>query len=349
MDMYALDSDFNLVEVWIPYDNLQWSRRYYGAGQFAMQVPLWAYDSEWAYIGTSERPELGMVQRIESPDFGKALVSGFFCEKMLDRRAVYPRYKGEAASAEQAARSIFAAYAGGLPVELGAANAPMLGGAVSSDFCDGKLGEKLSSILEAFELSYRVRYDYEQNRLLFEVWQGLDRCQSQDANSWQVFSSDFGNVKSRSVVTDTSDWYNYAIVPVDAWEDDPEKERETIYVDLSDGGERREMVIDMRSSHPSDDQTMAQWRESVRQEATERLLAYSKVEELDVEPLGDAGYMRDFDLGDRCDLILPDVGISMETRIVDVYEVFKADGGHSVTVGLGNKRISNIRRAVNGI
>lgn len=348
MDVFALDEDFNLVAMGIPYDNLQWIRKYYEPGQFAMQIPIGVYDGSWKYIGSQSRPELGMVQRMETAGDDLVLVSGFFCEKMLDRKAVYPRYKGEAASAELAARSIFEAYRKDLPIILGAANQPMLGGAVSSDFSDDRLGTKLFALLEAFELSYRVRYDYVGNRLMFEVWQGVDRSQSQDENSWQVFSLEFGNLKSRSVVTDDSDWYNYAIVPVDAWDDDPEKERETLYVDLTNGGTRRDIVFDMRSSHPSDDQTMAQWRESVRQEATEKLLSYAKVEDIDIEVLGESGYMDDFDLGDRCDAILTDVGISMETRIIQVDEVFKADGGHSVTVGMGNKRISNIRRAVNG-
>ena len=54
MDVYALDSDFNLVMAGIPYDNLQWSRRYYEAGDFEMQIPLSAYDKSWAYIGSPQ-------------------------------------------------------------------------------------------------------------------------------------------------------------------------------------------------------------------------------------------------------------------------------------------------------
>lgn len=99
MDVYALDSDFNLVMAGIPYDNLQWSRRYYEAGDFEMQIPLSAYDKSWAYIGSPQRGELGMVQRVYSSDNDpdKVLIGGFFAEKMLDEKVCYPPvYRGRA-------------------------------------------------------------------------------------------------------------------------------------------------------------------------------------------------------------------------------------------------------------
>lgn len=349
MEVYALDSDFNLIIVGIPFDNLQWTRRYYEAGEFAMQVALSVYDSRWVYIGTNDRPELGMVQKIESnedePD--QVLVSGFFCEKMLDDKTCYPRYKGDAAHTETAVRNIFSRYRDDIPVSLGEPNNPPLGDRTQSDFSDNELGRKLYSILESRELSYRVLYDFAENTLKFEVWQGIDRTQSQTENAYQVFSSEFGNLGGRSVDFDSSDWKNYAIVPCDGRESDNVEQR-TLYIDLSGGGYRREIVIDMRGSHPEEGQSSADFEASVRQEALEDLTGYALIEDIDISIVGDEGYMSDFDLGDKCDVVLSDFGLAMESRIIEVYEVFKAEG-HTVTVGLGNKRISNIRRVVNSL
>lgn len=349
MSIYALDSNFQLITMAIPYTNLQWTRKYYEAGEFSVQIPITIYDPKWAYIGTPDRPELGMVQKIDTQGETKAYVqvSGFFCEKMLDDKVCYPRYKGDVSHTETAARNIFTAYKKNLPISLGAANSPLLGNRTQSDFSDDQLGTKLFSILETRELSYRVRYNYVQNYLEFIIWQGLDRTQSQSVNGYQVFSSKFGNIADKEVTTDESAYKNYAIVPCNAGDDDVEQN--VFYVDFSNGGYRKEIVFNMRSSRPDKDQSMADFQNSVIQEATEKLLSYAKIEDINVDMMAGSGYMESYDLGDKCDVILEDVGISLETRITEIREVFKAGGGHTVTVGLGNKRISNIRRIVNSI
>lgn len=346
MDVYALDYDFNLVMAGIPYDNLQWSRKYYEPGDFEMQLPLSVYDPSWAYIGSPERSELGMVQRVYSSesDHDKVIVGGFFAEKMLDEKVCFPRYIGDAQKTETAARAIFERYKEDIPVSLAPENSPLLGDRTQSDFSDDSLGDKLYRILESRELSYRVAYDFAANALRFGVWQGVDRTQSQTANSYHVFSLEFGNLAGRSVDFDESDWKNYAVIPCDGREGDNVEQR-TLYIDLSNGGRKRKIVVDMRASHPGEGQASADFEAAVKQEAMERLLSYAKIEDVDISVLGDQGYMADYDLGDKCDVVLSDLGVRMESRIIEVYEVFKANG-HEVTVGLGNKRISNVRRAV---
>lgn len=348
MDAYALDNNFNLVAYGVPYDNLQWDRKYYDFGQFMMQMPLAQYDSSWAYVGLSERRELGMVQKSVYQGTDTVILSGFFCEQMLNRKACYPRMIGSYSSYEAASRAIFENYRDFLPVKAGTPNSPLLGvpegGVIQVDIVDDQLGTKLYSLLESAGLSYRVRYDYRANELLFEVWQGLDRTQEQDANSTQVFSADFGNIGDRTINRDQSDYKNYAIVPYD--EDDLGVEQNTLIIDLrTDGEEKREILIDMRSSHPEDRQTYAEFQEAVRQSATEKLSNYAKVEDIDVEMLSDKGYLEDYDLGDMCDIVFRDVDLRLQARIIEVSEVFKKEG-HEITVGLGNKRISRLRRAV---
>lgn len=350
MDIYALDSNFQLVSIGIPYSNLQWTRRYYEAGEFQLELAKSLFDRDtWAFVGTADRPELGMVQKVQNAG-DNVLVSGFFCEKWLDDKTCYPRYIGDVSKTETAVRNIFTAYKKDLPISLAPANDPLLGDRTQSDFSDDFLGKKLYSILESRECSYRVRYDYVANKLYLEVWKGLDRTQSQNDNPTQTFSTEFGNIVSHSFDLDSSDYKNYAILPCNA--NDNGKEQNVFYVDLSNGGYRKEIVFDMRSSKPEENQSAAAFKQAMEQEGLERLLTHALVEDISIQPAGNAGYMRDFDLGDKCDVILTDVSVMMETRIVEVIEVFKAakdNGGHTVSVGLGNKRIDNIRRAVNSI
>lgn len=343
IEVYALDSGFQLVTVNIPYTNLQWNRKYYEAGDFSMQVPIEAFDPSWAYVGSSERPEFGVVQKVDytQDQTEYVQVSGFFYEKVLDDKVCYPRYTGDVSSTETAVRNILTKYKADIPIELGQANSPLLGERTQSDFSDDYLGTKLYSILETRELSQRVVYDYVNDRLVWGVWQGLDRSQSQDDNPWAVFSSAFGNVEQADVTQDVSDYKNYCIIPANA--DDNGKESVVEYVDWSNGGYQRQMVLDRRSSRPEEDQTDADFRAGLQQEGAEALLEHQVVQDVDVDADED-GYMRDYDLGDRCDIIIPTLGIDVEARIVEVSEVFKS-GAHTVTLGFGNKRLSNLQRA----
>lgn len=337
MEIYALNDRFEPVTVNVPYFNLQWNRRYYEAGDFSVQIAADVYDPSWAYVGTSERPELGIVQKIEyTYESGEYVqLSGFFFEKRLDDRVCFPRYVADKTTTEEAARALVQEYGNDLGIEVGAPNSPQLGDRTRSDFVDDQLGTKLYSILETRELSQRIRYDYARDKLVWSVWQGLDRTQGQSANPWAIFSSDFGNIRKLETVRDVSDHANYCIVAADAPEGAPEKVVER--VDWTGGGYRREMVLDKRSTHPEEGQADADFRAALRQEAEEALLKRQVVEDIDIDAEA-GGYMTDYDLGDRCDIIIPRLGVELEARIVEAREVFKAEG-HTVTLGFGNKRL----------
>lgn len=346
MQLYALNRDFELVSIGIPYDNLQWNRRYYDFGDFTVQLPIQYYDDSWAYIGADERPELGMVQKVYGTGDSSMniQVSGFFCEKMLDDKTCYPRYIGDASKTETAVRNIFDKYKDDLKITLAPANNPLLGDRTQSNFSDDQLGTKLFRILESRELSYRVIFDYETNKLTLSVWQGLDRTQSQTKNSFQTFSMEFGNIGNRDVNIDDSAYKNYAIIPCNG--DSNNVEQNVYYVDISNGAYKREIVLPHREDKPEENESMADFETRIKDAVIQELLDYQIVEDINLIPVSDNEYMIDYDLGDKCDVVLSDLGIEMETRIVEINEVFKASG-HTISIGLGNKRISNMKRLVN--
>ena len=341
IELYALGESFEVLAVCVPYTNLQWNRRYYEAGDFSMQVARDQFDPAWRYLWSPSRPEVGMVQKVAYTGEGFAgtvQVSGFFAEKMLDDAVCYPRYVGDEPTTEGACRAIFSAFAGDLPISLGAAGDPMVGDRTRSDFSDDELGSKLYSILETREASCRVRYDFEGDELIFEVWKGLDRTQGQSVNPWAVFSTAWGNLSGESVNSDESAYRNVCIVP--AYEGEDGVETVTVTVDLSAEGERkRRMVLDKRSSKPEEGQSLEDFKAALEQEALEKLA--DKQPEVEVDAEVSSGYLESWDLGDRVSIDVPAVGISMEARVVEVAEVFKSSG-HEVTPTFGNKKIRRI-------
>lgn len=345
MIAYALDSDLNLVTTGIPYKSLEWVRRYYEAGQFLIELPISLYDPTWSYIGVVGRKELGIIQQ-DTDIYGSQnsfTLGGFFYEKKLDDKVCYPRYIGDVQHTEQAVRNIFTRYKGNLNIKLGKPNDPLLGDRTQSDFSDDYMGDKLYRILESRECSYSVDYDVITKELTLNVWQGKDRTQSQRKNAWQTFSSEFGNIADVTHLRDVSDYKNYAIIPVNG--DDNNREQATYYLDLSNGEERHEIVIDMRDQHPEEGQSLSEFKDGILQQAAEKMNDHQKIEDVDLSPIEKDAYMVDFDLGDKCTVFIKNFGLEMEARIVEIVESMSANG-HRITLGFGNKRISRLRRAL---
>lgn len=93
LEVFILDADFKRLTGSIPYDSLVWRRRYYGVGEFQMQVRSSLYSTDWAYVYCEDRPETGIIQKVEYDDTTAGprngedtiILSGFFLEEVLNR------------------------------------------------------------------------------------------------------------------------------------------------------------------------------------------------------------------------------------------------------------------------
>ena len=90
LEVFAVDENMERLTGSIPYTSLIWHRRYNKPGEFSMQVLSDVYDPSWAFIVCSDRPETGIVQKVEysdtalTPDGRDTItVSGFFLETLL--------------------------------------------------------------------------------------------------------------------------------------------------------------------------------------------------------------------------------------------------------------------------
>lgn len=94
MELLALDSSFQPI-AYLPYFNLQWTREYYKIGQFSVQVAAASYDPAMAYLYNADRPETGIIQKVELTETVKGRfvqLSGYFLEAILNDKVVYPTY-----------------------------------------------------------------------------------------------------------------------------------------------------------------------------------------------------------------------------------------------------------------
>lgn len=340
MNLALMDKDFKIIK-YISFINLQWVRRYYEPGEFSVQLPASEYDGDAVYIFTKSRPELGIIQKREYADGydGEVMqLSGYFYEYKLNDKITFPRFK-QTGNIETLARSIVSTYKDDIPLlQLGPANSPLLGETLTKQSTGAGLATLLFEMLQTQELSYRVVYDYTANTMSFEVWKGKDRTQDQNENSFVTFSEGFRNMQNEEVTIDSSNFKNYAVVVGNGKYEDGNQI--VAYVDLraSEDVYKQVLYVDQTgTTYDASEQTMAEYMAQLCQAGLEELAQYTDVTNVTFETL-DRGltYLEDYDLGDKCDVVLDSIRESYTVRIIEIDEVFK-EGKHTITLQFGDK------------
>ena len=359
INLIALNANFEIISL-LSYTNLQWNRKYYEAGLFSVQIPLEQYRNDIRYIYTKERPEMGEVTQVNYTGDGgyhSIQLSGYFLEKQLDKRVIYPLGIGnvenapiwvsQSGTAEDVAITFFDSFkdvvVGGVTAGLGInrAESRSRGNAVEHTRNKEMLGSTIYNILKSSELSYRVFYDFIDNRRRFEVWSGLDRTDGQFVNNPVTFSTKYGNIEKPDILLEESNYCNCVIIVKEA-----QKDAESSYVRaiLEATDEDYCFTCVDTSLNIDDYATQDAFLAAMDNEA--HLELHNKVKTVSVEfdaIVGSYEYMVDFDLGDKCNIDIAEIGFSATSRLIGCYEVFK-DGEHQITLEFGTPIINNTRR-----
>lgn len=333
ISLFGLNENFEIVGQLVP-TNLQWNRKYYECGDFEMELPISQYDPSITYIYSKDRPELGVVNKQNlkyTSNRKQFLISGYFAENLLNNKCIYPQYIANGQEPNLVVENMVNKYKDDLPIQVVAtleSNEP-----IDIQYEGDLLGDKAFEILQPYEKSYRVMFDFLTNKFTFKVWQGLDRTQDQTVNNFVVFADIWENLKDIDYELDNSNQKNYAIVRGSNIEENID-----VIVDLSNGASKRSVFIDSMMTLDTETQTLDQFKASLKQYGIEQLTSeYTKETNIVFTPLTNGlNYMVDYDLGDKCDTIINELGVQLQFRIVAVYEVFK-NNQHTIELEVGNQ------------
>lgn len=252
MRLIVLDENFDTLGSIPLFRTLIWVRRYEKLGCFELYVAKDYFDllNTGRYLYRNDADELGIIDEVnytQDENGGReAYAKGNFAESLLNGRVIESMVtltgNVETAMRNLVTRTAISPADGDRKIKhLRLGEISGMSGTIDVQTTGDNLSEKLYEIGNAQEISHRIRYDYQTNELVFEVWQGKDRRDSQTENSWAIFSNAFYNIRNVVYNRNSSSYRNYAYV-AGAGEG---SERVIVTVDLRlPGEERREIWVD---------------------------------------------------------------------------------------------------------
>lgn len=333
MDYICLDRSFQ-NPIWLKPINVQWNARFYECGEFCIQIPTAAYESGFAYVYCSNRRQTGIVQKVYQEETleGKfTQISGYFLEKKLHNYVIHNTFVASNKNICEACAEIVTTYCTRDAIVID--DWGSLGGTIDTQVTGGYVDEVLYELLRTQHLAYQLTYDFEKDEMHLSFVKGLDRTQSQEENATITFSEDFKNIGNVIYTGDSSNYKNFAYVTTGEGD-----ARIVVEVDrVQEGEERRELWVDARDLQTSDTVTQEALLLQMQQRGVEKLADYVSITNIsfDVDTTI-VVYTEDFDLGDKVDCILVDMGLSYEAEVIEANEVWK-DNQHTVEIVLGDK------------
>ncbi len=359
MRLLVLDENFEILGDASLFRTLIWTRRYKGQGIYELHVTKDKFPliNSGRYLYRNDRDELGLIEEvhysIDDNGAGEIYCRGHFAEKLLEDRVLDSTFRMSgnleesfrrmvteyAISPEATERKIANLKLGGLSRIAQTAECQRTGVSVS---------EALYDVGNSYDVSHRVRYDFQTNDLLFEVWQGKDRRDSQTENPWAVFSDSFRNIHNTAYNRNSSGYKNFAYVAGEGEGAD----RIVITVDLRQPGERlRELYVDARDLARDDGEgnitPMEKYQEQLRQRGREKLTEHRLVETVSggADPNANLVYRKDFDLGDLCTYVNSEIGVVTEKRITEITEVYEGSK-QILDIVFGDDEASTIKQLI---
>lgn len=330
-------------------DSLVWLTRYYTPGSFSAKLPASKYINikNAVYVYNPDNGGCAVFDRKVLTITGDtAEIGGSSLEALLNMRTVLTETK-LAGNIETVCRALVTTNAltgarviPNLALGTAAGHTETVDTVVEAGV---RLSDALYAVLRPFGMSYTITLDYTAGTFNFEIVKGLDRTQSQSVNSWAIFSTDFENIKNASYEKIEADYANYAYVTAE----DATHGIVVIGVNESTGPDRREIYISSNATSVKADEsvmTLNEYKNLLASVGYEALAKNAVTENAngDIDTAGSLEYGVNYSLGDWCDIIVAEHGLSWEAQITALDEVYEK-GSKRIIPAFGEELISNLK------
>lgn len=350
MELLLLDKDFQICGLIDDFSSLVWNRKYYECGNFSLQIGIkyWEQFKNAIYVYLKDFQETGILETLDYKTTTQGIEiqrTGRFLENKLSQMVINTTQTFKNATTEDIVRSLvntFAINSGDRKIpNLILGQRKGLGRKRTMQITGDNLLDKIYKLCKEDELGIHLRYDFDNNQMIFEVWQGLDRVDTQNENTWAIFSRNFENIIEEDYSLDETQYKNFAYVAGE----DKGSNRVIVEVDrVKEGEVRKEIYVDARDiqSETTDDEgnsskiPESEYLEMLRERGIEKLNECNKVEtsSFNINTNSNLIYKTDFDLGDKVIYKNDELDFSIEDRIVGVTESYE-NGNKTIDVTFG--------------
>jgi len=354
MELLLLDKNFKICGLVDDYSSLIWNRKYYECGNFALEPNInnLKQFKTAKYLYCKEFTETAIIETFNKKDTiigTQASYTGRFLESILEQRVINKTQKYVNQTTEDIIRSLINTFA----IKSGERAIPNLvlgerkglGTIKTIQITGDNLLSKIYELCIEDELSISLKYDFNSNKIIFEVWQGLDRRDIQEENTWAIFSKNFENILEDEYSIDNTKYCNFAYV---AGQGEGEN-RVIVEVNrVKEGEERKELYVDARDLQKDEETTDAEYLEILKQRGIEKLNECNKVEttNFDINTLSNLEYKKDFNLGDKVIYVNDELDFNIENRIVEITESYE-NGNKTINVTFGDEyNIKKIKEVI---
>lgn len=352
MDLYVLDKSFNMIGIIDSYTTLIWTREYYNVGTLELHTIADENSVRLLQKGNLlvKDTQLDEAMEIESiyltQNNGETIVvRGRSIENFLNDRFIWNKqtYSGNVEVVIRnfvSSNSITPSKAGRVipGLELGA-----LAGITTTtieSYERYNLVEAVKELCLKHDIGWRIRFDRENRKYIFELYRGEDHSLEQTENPHKIFSTEYENIFNQEYTDDSSVYKTMAMV-VGA-EDSVTKVREIILInDNLTGFDRKELIVDAGDIRNTDDNNnpipLSTYRQILTERGNTRLKESGIIRtfESDVSTLSNLKYRIDFDLGDKVTTVNEKWGIILNTRITSVEEIYE-NGALDIRLNFGS-------------
>ncbi len=357
VDVYVLDKDYQITGLIDDFITLIWSRKYYDTGSFELHCGASHAKllQQGVYIHRNDSNDTGIIEEFgySSDDvFGKkVVVKGRFLKAMLADRVIDSTQKFSGVAAGQVVKQLVSTYcinpsdtARKIP-KLELANSAAVGGTITTQITGDSLLDAIERICLEQQISASIQYDFVADKLIFDVWQGLNRTQSQSDNTFAAFNEEFDNISAADYNKERG-FKNYAYV---AGAGEGAARIIEVVNMMQPGEERRELYIDARDLQNIDSSgntiPEATYRQTLRQRGLEKLSEYQPKETIEtkIDLYSNLKYKEDYDLGDLVTFVDATIGVMAEQRITEICEYLES-GELRVDVVFGQEKLSIMQK-----
>ncbi len=280
MDIYILDKNFNILEVFSTYDSIVWNPKFHEPGifkaQFIFSTKMNAVLQTGNLLYKTDEDEPGVITRkyLTLNKYGEETiqVQGYMASRYLNQRIIWDKMLIEG-SPELVMRQLVYEQAiepkdpdRVIPrLRLG----DLMGyeGNISKQISYDNLQEALTDISKTYEIGYRIRLDVAEKELVFETYRGTDRTYGSETPC--IFTRSFKNVYTQKYSEDSTNYRNVCLVGGKG----EDSERVMTTVGRGAGLDRYEMFYSA-SGLSDKDITAQEYTAQLQQKGSEKLSNY---------------------------------------------------------------------------